>query len=124
VTARLWGLIAALAVLVGAVAGLYAWGRSDGVAAQREACAATVAKKDQALLAASASLSLAATRFREIDAATGAALEEARAALYRAEAAVAEASLARNELAARLAEINAARDTSPCSGEPVGVPLR
>jgi hypothetical protein len=123
-TARLWGIIGGLVVLLAIVGGIYGKGRSDGREAEGKEVAAAVAKKDAALQRAAAALRVSAVRFREIDAATAERMQAAREQLFRTEAAVAAAASERNDLYRKLRDINDARDESPCVGMPVGVPLR
>ncbi len=123
-TVRLWLIVGACAALLGLVWAIYAVGRSSGENKVRAELAPKLATASGDLRQAAAALRASATRFREIDAATAAAIEAEREAKFRAEAAVAAAARQRNDLAAKLAEINAARDDSPCARMPVGVPLR
>jgi small-conductance mechanosensitive channel len=123
-TARLWLIVGALGALLALAAGLVAAGKAWGNSAARAELQPKLSTASGDLRQAAAALRASATRFREIDAATAAAIEAEREAKFRAEAAVAAAARQRNDLAAKLAEINAARDDSPCARMPVGVPLR
>lgn len=109
-TARLWGLIAGLAVLLGIVGMAYVSGRGDGRKVQREEDAALIERKNAALRAAAAALGNAALRFREIDAATEASLAEARSRAKLAEDLNAQAKREREGLARTVANLNAQRE--------------
>ncbi len=123
-TARLWSYLAGLLLIVGVLAGLYAWGRADGRTAQRKDDAEMIERKNAALRKAGAALSAAAIRFREIDATTAAEVARSARDMKDGEAAGKAAANDRAELERRIQAITAQRDDSPCRDTQTGVRLQ
>lgn len=128
-TAKLWGLLAGLALLVGIAGSLYAWGRHDGREVQRKEDARELERKSSALITAAGALSAASSKFREIDAATKDSREQGERVKAEASKAAREAERQRDALAARLDQINRAdkQEKTTCTqaqARVCGSPLR
>lgn len=128
-TAKLWGLVGGLLVLLAILGGLYAWGRSDGRAAQAKDDAALVERKNAALRNAADALAAAARKFREIDTTTRLAEEGAEQWRLAAGEADRQAAQTKTMFEQRIRELaaEAEREKFNCSEARMricGVPLR
>ena len=126
-TAKLWGMVGGLVILLAILGGIYAWGRSNGVEAQSKKDSAQIAQKNRELLAASQALTAASRTFREIDSITKESREQGERVKVEATKATKEAQAQRDRLAEQINRINQEAREETCESAKLrvcGAPLR